>query len=139
MIGIIGAGLQGACVALELAARGRRVTIFDEAHAPMTEASRWNEGKLHLGFVYANEPSLATTRVLMDGSLTFLPYLERLLEQSLTGLVSANTFVYAIMRDSMMAPSTLVEHFFRVDEMLVNRDRRWWCEYIDEDRYTPPL
>jgi glycine/D-amino acid oxidase-like deaminating enzyme len=70
-IAIIGAGIQGCCVALELASRGRRVQLFDRADLPMTEASRWNEGKIHLGYVYAKDDTLATARAMLAGSFVF--------------------------------------------------------------------
>jgi glycine/D-amino acid oxidase-like deaminating enzyme len=55
-VGVLGAGIMGCCLALELAQRGRRVDLLDLAPAPMTGASLHNEGKLHLGFVYAKDP-----------------------------------------------------------------------------------
>ena len=50
-IAIFGAGTLGTCTALELADRGHRITVFERNAEPLSEASLYNEGKLHLGFV----------------------------------------------------------------------------------------
>ncbi|MEN3355193.1 MAG: hypothetical protein V7640_3351, partial [Betaproteobacteria bacterium] len=52
-IAILGGGMLGICTALELARRGRRVTLIEGAADVLQGASRWNEGKVHLGFLYA--------------------------------------------------------------------------------------
>ncbi len=57
---ILGAGLQGVSVALELAHRGVQVLLIDQDQQPMNRASLRNEGKIHLGLIYANDPSQAT-------------------------------------------------------------------------------
>ena len=59
-IAVLGAGLLGSGVALSLAARGNRVVLYDRREAPMMEASRWCEGKVHLGHVYCGDPSART-------------------------------------------------------------------------------
>jgi len=71
---VLGAGRAGYGVALE---RGERVVLFERRGAPMQEASRWCEGKIHLGFVHANDPSLRTARAMVDGALAFAETLER--------------------------------------------------------------
>ena len=69
---------MGSSAALLLARqRGVRVTLFDRAAAPLEGASRRNEGKIHLGFVYANDPSRRTARVMMRGALCFAPLMRR--------------------------------------------------------------
>ena len=63
-IAVVGGGLQGCAVALELARRGHAVELFDEQPNLMTGASRNSEGKIHLGYVYAADPSLRTARLM---------------------------------------------------------------------------
>ena len=55
---VLGAGIQGACVALLLQKRGYRVTLVDKGTDCLQFASRVNEGKIQLGHVYANDSSL---------------------------------------------------------------------------------
>ena len=70
-VAILGAGIMGATTALLLSRRGVRVTLYDQAPAPMTGASRWNEGKIHLGYLYAGDPSGNTADKLMPGGIAF--------------------------------------------------------------------
>ncbi len=76
-IAILGAGGAGACAALELANRGYAVDLYDENPEPLTRASRNNEGKVHLGLVYAKDPSLATARAMIHGAIHFFDCLGR--------------------------------------------------------------
>ena len=62
-IAIIGAGLAGCCAALELARRGHRVTLIEQDGVPMNRASLLNEGKIHLGLIYANDRTMETARL----------------------------------------------------------------------------
>ena len=48
-VAVLGAGIMGCSAALCLARRGARVTLLDAAPRPCVGASRWNEGKIHLG------------------------------------------------------------------------------------------
>src|SRR5687767_3512683 len=78
-VAVLGAGIMGCSAALCLAQRGARVTLLDAAAQPCTGASRWNEGKIHLGYLYAADPSMATARRVLDGGLAFKPLIERLI------------------------------------------------------------
>lgn len=49
-------------MALESAARGVGVHLIESNAQLMGEASGHNEGKIHLGFVYANDLSFQTVR-----------------------------------------------------------------------------
>ncbi|MEP0314863.1 FAD-dependent oxidoreductase, partial [Hyphomonas sp.] len=59
-VGVLGGGLQGCCAALAIADRGVPVTIFDRNRDPVTRAGAANEGKIHLGYMHAGDPSLKT-------------------------------------------------------------------------------
>lgn len=50
-VAVLGAGIMGTCTALYLARRGCVVTVVDAAAAPLSAASRWNEDKIHLGYL----------------------------------------------------------------------------------------
>jgi glycine/D-amino acid oxidase-like deaminating enzyme len=76
-VGVLGGGLQGCCVALALAERGARVVLFDKNDALLTRAAVANEGKIHLGYMYAGDPTLSTAKTMMAGALAFAPVLER--------------------------------------------------------------
>ena len=59
---------MGSSVALLLGRRGVQVTVFDQAPLPFAGASRWNEGKIHLGYLYAADPSLETARRVLPAA-----------------------------------------------------------------------
>jgi 2-polyprenyl-6-methoxyphenol hydroxylase-like FAD-dependent oxidoreductase len=73
-VGVLGGGLQGCCVALSLAQRGIDVTLFDRNDKLLSRAAVANEGKIHLGYMYANDPSYSTARMMMRGALAFAPF-----------------------------------------------------------------
>ena len=77
-VGVLGGGLQGCCLALALAERGVRVTLFDRNAALLTKAAVANEGKIHLGYMYAGDPTLSTARTMMSGALSFAPFFRTL-------------------------------------------------------------
>ena len=74
---VIGAGLTGVATALELARAGVSVTLVDRDRQPLNRASLRNEGKIHLGIVFANDASLATAALMLDGALSFRALLAR--------------------------------------------------------------
>jgi len=79
-VGILGGGMQGCCCALALAERGAKVTMFDRNDQLLSRAAVANEGKIHLGYMYANDPSHSTARMMMKGALAFAPFMARHLE-----------------------------------------------------------
>jgi len=78
-VGVLGGGLQGCCVALALAERGAKVTLFDKNNDLLSRAAVANEGKIHLGYMYAGDPTLSTAKMMMAGALAFASFLERYL------------------------------------------------------------
>lgn len=104
---VIGAGLQGSVVALELARRGERVVLLEQESQPMRGASRHNEGKIHLGFVYALDPTGATRRRMLEGALSFGPILDRLCGPLPWSRWRSEGFRYAVMPGSLAGPDVL--------------------------------
>ena len=76
-VAVLGGGLQGCCVAMALASAGVQVDLYDRNEALLNEASVRNEGKLHLGYVYAHDHSLQTARLMLLGAAAFAPLLRR--------------------------------------------------------------
>ncbi len=110
-VAILGAGIMGAATALFLARRGVQVTLFDRAPAPMSGASRWNEGKIHLGYLYAGDRTLDTARLVIPGGLAFRPLVEDLLGQSIAPAIGEATDVYAIHRASVVTPEAAAAYY----------------------------
>jgi len=115
---VLGAGILGSSTALLLAQKGVSTTVFDAAPEPMARASRWNEGKIHLGFLYAADTSLETARRLLPGGLAFKPLLERLLGTSLDHGATTEDEIYLIHRDSVVSADQAARHFAQVANLL---------------------
>jgi glycine/D-amino acid oxidase-like deaminating enzyme len=67
-LGILGGGLQGCCTALALAERAAKVTLFDKNGSLLSRTAVANEGKIHLGYMYAGDPTLSTAKTMMAGA-----------------------------------------------------------------------
>lgn len=117
-IAVLGAGILGSCLALLLARRGHHVTVFDKEHEPVACASRWNEGKIHLGYLYGADQSLSTARHILPGSLNFGRVLSQLLETDLTPHTTSGDDIYLVHRHSVVDPTALEQTFGRIDELL---------------------
>jgi glycine/D-amino acid oxidase-like deaminating enzyme len=110
-VAVLGAGIMGSATALLLARGGARVVLFDRAPRPFAGASRWNEGKIHLGHLYAADPSLQTARCVLPGGLAFKPLTERLIGCSLEGAITAEDDTYLVHRNSAVAIGAMAHYF----------------------------
>src|SRR6516164_3636586 len=99
-VGILGGGLQGCCTALALAERAAKVTLFDKNGSLLSRAAIANEGKIHLGYMYAGDPTLSTAKTMMSGALSFAPFLERYLGQPAQSFSVSAPASYVVHRDS---------------------------------------
>ncbi len=113
---IAGAGLQGSCIALELARRGLDVVLLDQDAQSMNRASLRNEGKIHLGLLWANDPTLETGRLQLTASLRFRRLLERWIGRSANELCTSTPFLYLVAHDSLLGPDALAQHYSRLDQ-----------------------
>ena len=109
---------MGCCTALCLAEKGRKVWLFDQSDVPLSGASRWNEGKIHLGFLYAASRSIETARRLIPGGLRFKPIIERLIERSITPWISQDDEIYLFHRDSVVPFKVAGAYFDDVCEVI---------------------
>jgi glycine/D-amino acid oxidase-like deaminating enzyme len=101
-VAILGGGMFGACAALDLAGRGQRVVLVEGAHDILQGAGRWNEGKVHLGFLYGADPSLNTASRLIPGGLAFADVVERLLERDIRKFATAEDDLFLVHRNSVV-------------------------------------
>lgn len=113
---VLGAGLQGAGVALELARRGIDVTLVDRDARPLNRASLRNEGKIHLGFIYANDRSLHTACLQLDGALRFRRIVARWIDPRVEWLSLSTPFHYLVASDSVISPDGLKGHYEAVED-----------------------
>ncbi len=117
-IAVLGAGLQGCCIALGLARLGYEVSLLERRTAPMQGASAHNEGKIHLGFVYALDQTGATRRRMLEGALSFAPLLEELLGPLPWAAWRSAAFRYAVMPGSLATADRLTSAYEDLESML---------------------
>ena len=118
-VGVLGGGLQGCCVALALAERAVKVTLFDKNDALLSRAAVANEGKIHLGYMYAGDPTLSTAKTMMAGALSFAPFLERHLGQPAQSFSVSVPATYVVHRDSQQSSEDVCA-YLRTVHALIN-------------------
>ena len=153
-IAILGGGILGVCTALELADRGFHVTLFERNADLLSEASLHNEGKLHLGFVYAADGTFRTADRMIRGAAQFMDVLERWIPRDTLQAMIAKPFDYVVHRDTMVSVADVERHFARVRDALhahthachgvppLDRARPAWRRLPERslaERYDPAL
>ena len=126
-VAVLGAGIMGCAVAINLARRGFDVTVIDRETAPMGAASRWNEGKIHLGYIYGADPTLATAQHLLTGGLQFEDRIKELIDGDLAGHSTTEDDLYLVHRRSVVAPDDLRTRFDAISGLI--------REHPDASRY----
>lgn len=81
----------------------------------MTRTSIRNEGKIHLGLVYAHDPAGKTADLMLQGSLNFFPLLSRWLGDAVHRLEPSTPFQYLVADDSLQNPDELEQHYQYVE------------------------
>ena len=118
-IAVLGAGIQGVSVALALNHAGFHVEVYDKAAEPLQRTSLKGEGKLHLGYVYGNDPSLATAKIMVEGAMKFGTLLDSWLPYPIDWTkISSEPFTYAVLKDTMVSTKSLEQHYSKVDDII---------------------
>jgi hypothetical protein len=110
-IAVLGAGLQGACVAMELASRGAEVHVYDKNDVAVSQASAKSEAKIHLGYLYSNDPTLKTARTLMQGAVSFAPLLRRWIGNDIDRVPVSDGYYYVVPEDSLVCVDAIEQYF----------------------------
>jgi glycine/D-amino acid oxidase-like deaminating enzyme len=136
-VAVIGGGIQGVGVALELSLRGASVTLFEKASSCLTQTSSQHEGKIHLGFVYAKDLTLATARLMVQGALCFEPMLRHWLERSVADGLLSSPFHYLVHRDSVVADDDLWAYYRTVSDLVACDLSRPGASYFGQRTVAP--
>jgi hypothetical protein len=113
---VLGAGIQGVCVALMLQKHGYRVRLIDKSHDVLNRTSLTYEGKLHLGFVYGMDKTWQTGYRMTRDALHFAPYVDYLLGGTEEwSLFRSKPNIYLIAPDSMLSPEEVRAYFEKLD------------------------
>ena len=104
----------------------------------MTQASANNEGKVHLGYVYAKDPTGRTAEAMVAGALAFAPLLRRWLGARVDAIRLSAPFHYALHHASLL-DADAIEHHLRLCAALVHRARNGHApDYFGSDCTDPP-
>lgn len=120
-VAILGGGLMGIATALELATSGVAALLIEQDLELLNRASLRNEGKIHLGLIYANEGSLDTAGLQLEGALSFRRLLARWLGEGSTSLPLSSRFIYLVADSSICSPDALEAHYARVNDLYRER------------------
>ncbi len=126
----MGAGGAGTCAALELTNRGYTVDLFEKASEPISKASFVNEGKIHLGFIYAMDRGLRTAKHMIQGSLHFMSSLKRWININPEDVLST-PFHYCIHRGSHMNSEELLGHYKQCAAFFDECSKFYRKKYLD--------
>jgi glycine/D-amino acid oxidase-like deaminating enzyme len=117
-VAILGGGIMGCCLALDLARRGTNSVIFEMEEQLLSGASRWNEGKIHLGYLYSGDPSLATAKKVLPGGLAFKPLIEELIGGSIDSAVTQADDIFLCHERSVVSPREMAAYFHALSELV---------------------
>ncbi|MFC4269999.1 FAD-dependent oxidoreductase [Sneathiella chungangensis] len=116
-IAVLGAGIMGSSLAILLARRGADVTLFNKDDAPMMGASRWNEGKIHLGYIYAGDPTLASARHVLSGGVSFAPIVSDILQTDIRSFSTEEDDIFVLHRDSVVGEGEFKDYHKKLDDL----------------------
>jgi len=136
-IAIIGAGLQGVGIALEAARLGETVDLFEKCDSCLERASSQNEGKVHLGFVYANDSSMRTARLMATAALHFEKIVAEWLELGALSIGTSSPFCYIVHPKSMLSEDELKAYWSAVTEACSHVMSSGAASYFGGDPCTP--
>jgi glycine/D-amino acid oxidase-like deaminating enzyme len=137
-VGILGGGLQGCCVALSLAERGVDVILFDRNDQLLSRAAVANEGKVHLGYMYANDPSYSTARMMIQGALAFAPFFARHLGLAEDYMMVSRPAAYVVHKDSQRTTEQVSRYLATVHELMREASQSRTRAYFGRDLSDQP-
>lgn len=129
-IAILGAGGLGVCTALELAERGYQIDLYEEHSTPVRKASYVQEGKIHLGLIYAMDKQLHTAKEMITGALHFISYLRRWIDINPEEVIST-PFYYGVHKGSLMNPEEVSLHYKQCCNYFKDARNHYKKDYLD--------
>ena len=116
---VLGGGLLGCGIALELAAASRPVLLIEQDASLMNRASLRNEGKIHLGLIFAADRTGQTGRFQLQGAMSFQRIVSSWIGAAAFSRVGVSTpFTYLVACDSLLSPDALQRHYDDLERAL---------------------
>jgi glycine/D-amino acid oxidase-like deaminating enzyme len=115
-VAVVGGGIVGTLTALLLARRGHHVDLVEREGELWAGASAVNEGKVHLGGVYALGGA-RTHEAMMRGAVAFAPCVEAAIGQHLDwDAVAGDPFEHLVMPDSLVSADGLRHAYTAIND-----------------------
>jgi hypothetical protein len=124
---------------MELASHGIEVHLYDKNERCLTQASAQNEGKIHLGYVYANDPSLRTARTMIEGALSFAPLMRGWIGDVVDSVPVSTPFYYAVHRASLLSVDEVESHLISCHAIAREQSRDLKPDYFGFDPHARPI
>ena len=137
-VAVLGGGLQGACVAMDLASSGIGVDLYDKNDRCMSQASLQNEGKIHLGYLYANDRSLMTARTMIKGAITFASLMREWVGTEIDSIPVSTPFHYVVHSDSLLSTDEVERHLRKAHSIVLEESRNVPIDYFGVDYRRRP-
>ena len=122
---------------MELALAGVDVDLYDRSSVLVSQASAQNEGKIHLGYVYAKDPSRKTARLMIEGALRFSPLLRRWIGSDVERVPVSEPFFYAVHRQSQISPEEVERHLRACNDLAIEIGGGKARDYFGSDYRRP--
>ena len=132
-VAIIGGGIHGTLVALNLAQLGIEADIFEARPELWGGATFAGEGKIHLGYVYghANDETLVS---LLQTAQRFSEDFEASLQRRLDwDNLTSSPFEYGIPETSLISGETFQRHAIRIAELAKDQPNRTHISYLGKE------
>ena len=123
---------------MDLASAGIAVDLFDENERALARASARNEGKIHLGYVYAGDRSLRTARTMVKGALAFAPLLRRWLGAAVDTVPVSMPFRYAVHAGGQLCADDVERHLAHAHAIALEEGAEVPADYFGHDWRVAP-
>ena len=123
---------------MELASAGINVDLYDKNERPLTQASAQNEGKIHLGYVYAGDRTLRTARAMIKGGISFAPLMRRWIGGAIDAVPVSTPFRYVVHRESLIGAAEVEEYFRACHALAVEEGGHGAPDYFGSDYRVRP-
>jgi hypothetical protein len=117
-VAVLGGGISGCMTACLLADEGRSVAIIEQLPLLVDGASRWNDGKIHLGFTFTGTPSISTAALMQEGAAVFIPTFELITGEPIEESWFGEPVIYVVDRQSLFDRETLWKRAQKVAELM---------------------
>ena len=114
------------------------VVLLDQNQALLERTAVANEGKIHLGYMYAGDPTFSTARIMMEGALAFAPFMERYLGLPIDALATSVPAAYVVHRDSQHSAQAVTAYMATVHRLIMQAASGREFAYFGLDLSTPP-